>query len=301
MFDEKKRQVERRIKLISEAIERQCWGDGTGKLASIGAITSVTNSVVTLDNTRDIIKLKKGMSIASYNGATARTDTISKIVSVNYSAGTFVMTGNKVSAGSWAAGDDLYIGKFGATGGAAGADDRQGNIINGLEAWAPLAYETSGTFLTMDRTDDPLMLQGHRGTWKGTIEVSIKQLAAEMDTFGANFDSYWCSSINWTRLESELGARVVREDGTPTTFGIPSIRLNAGGRTVSVMGASFCPSTVGWLMDRDCIRLDHMGGLPHLAPTAPAHHTIDGREVRVAAFAELFVKRPLDLGRHPIN
>lgn len=301
IFDEKKRQITRRIKLILEAIERQCWGDGTGSLGAIGTITSVANSVVTLANPKNIIKLKKGMCLAAYNGAAARTDTLGRIATINHSDGTFTMDANKVSAGTWTAGDTLYIGKFGATGGAAGADDKQGNILNGLEAWAPATYETSGTFLGMNRTIEPLPTQGFRGEFRGSIETSAKQLAAQMNTYGAEFDAYWCSSTNWTRLETELGSRVVREDGNAETFGIPSIRMSAGGRTVPVMGASFCPDNVGWLMHRECLELLHLGELPHLAPTPASHHSIDAKEVRVAAFAELKVKRPLDLGRHPIN
>lgn len=301
VFDEKSRQVTRRILLIAEAIEKQLWGDGTGALGTIGSITSVANSVVTLANTKDIIKFKKGMAIAAYNGSSARTDTIGRIVAIDYSAGTFNMDANKVSAGSWAQGDLLYIGKYGATGGSAGADDKQGNIINGLEAWAPVDYETSGTFLGLTRYNEPLMLQGHRGQWKGTIEISVKALAATMHTFGSRFDSYWLSGDNWNRLENELGARVVREDGKAATFGLPTIRLSTVGGVQHVYGAAFCPSNVGWLLNRASIKLKHLGGLPHMAPTPEAHHEIDGREVRVAAFAEMLMERPLDVGRHPIN
>lgn len=301
IFDEKKRQITRRIALISEAIERQCWGDGTGSLGKIGSITSVANSVVTLENKKDIIKFKKGMCLAAYDGSTARTDVLGRIATINHNDGTFTMDANKVTAGSWAAGDTLYVGKFGATGGTAGADDKQGNILNGLEAWIPAEYETSGTFLGMDRTIEPLPTQGFRGTYRGNIEQSAKHLASEMSDYGGEFNAYWCSQTNWTRLETELGSRVVREDGTAETFGLPSIRMTAGGRTIPVMGASFCPGDVGWLMHRDSLELLHLGGLPHLAPTPNSHHAIDAKEVRVAAFAELKVKRPLDIGRHPIQ
>lgn len=300
VFDEKKRQVSRRILGVAEAIERQLWGDGTGSLGTIGSITNANPSVVTLSNTANIFRFKKGMAITAYNGGTARTDTIGRITAVDHSAGTFTMDANKVSAGSWQAGDLLYIGKYGGTGGT-DVDDKTGNILKGLDAWFPATYESAGTFLTMDRTTDKLFLQGHRGTFQGTIENTLKALVADMSRFGAYPDSGWLSYSNQNVLENELGSRVVRNDGVATTFGLKAFKFCAPGVDMNIYAGSFCPDNVVWAMRRESMCLLHLGGVPHMAPTPEAHHSIDGREVRIAAFCEQLCKRPLDVGRAPLS
>lgn len=279
-------------------IEKACWGNGSGSMGSIGSITSATNSVITLAIASDVNKFSRGDAITAYNGATARTDTISRIIAINRSAGTVTITGDKVTAGTWTAGDDLYFGSFGTTGGV-GADSKTTSQLNGLGIWIPAVAETSGTFLGVDRTTDVERLQGHRVAFDTNQETTWGNLYNQISQVGGRPTDGWCSFSSWNNLKNELGTKLVLDPGVGR-FGLEGIMYGTPHGKKPIMQGAMCPDASIYFLKRDTWNVHHTGGLPHFMPSINSE-SFDGMVLGVSAFAELSCSSPFDNGTAPTS
>lgn len=299
-YDMKEGEIEDMIMNVAQELEKHLWRSGTGALGTISSITSAVPSVITLTNPEDVANFAVGMNLESRSSGGSDRGGDEPITAINIVAGTITMTSNLVADHSWAATDVLVRGQA-----SAGASSDYNNVVNGLSAWIPAAYETSGTFLQMDRTDVPHLLQGFNQAFLGTIEETVKKIRSLQSRFGGNPDSVWLSHNNWHRLEVELAGRAIRHDGSAETFGIPSLKYAAPKGTLSVMAGAFCPEDVGYLLKRASWMLHHLDPLPHIVMTDGNRSLrgadFDGVELRARYWCELSCRSPKDNARFVIS
>jgi hypothetical protein len=172
--------------------------------------------------------------------------------------------------------------------------------VTGVAKWIPTTAETSGTFLQMDRTKHVQYLQGHRQTFTGSLEETVKKLLAKMSRVGARPDSAWVSFNTWLKLEMELQGRAYREDGKSNPFGLSSLVYGGPGGTIRFYADPFLSDSVGYLLRRDSWTLHHLDPVPHIVKddgqTATRGQDYDGLEVRVRMWCELACTQPKDNG-----
>lgn len=293
-------EIEDMIQMVSQELEAHLWRDGTAALGRISSITNANPAVITLTNPEDAANFHVNMPLeaATAVGGTDRGgDEV--VASIDYDAGTLTMTSNVTADHSWAANDYLYRGAVDAS------DGDRGNVVQGLASWIPATAETSGTFLSMDRTDDVVRLQGFRQSYLGSIEETIKKLRSKMGRMSSNPDSVWLSHDNWHRLELELGARAVREDGTAASFGLPTLKYASPKGVMRVYAGAFCPEDVGYLLKRSTWTIHHLDGLPHLDMSdglrSIRSRDADALEVHGRYWAELACDGPFHNGRFAIS
>lgn len=297
-------EIEDMIQMVSQELEAHLWRDGSGALGQISSITTATPGVITLTNPEDAANFHIGMVLEAATG-TAGTDRggDEKVTAIDYDAGTVTMTTDVVTDHSWAVNDYLYRGDFAESSTNTGSD--RGNVVKGISAWIPAVAETSGTFKSMDRTDDIVRKQGFRQSYLGSIEESIKKLRSKMGRLSAKPDSIWLSHDNWHRLELELGSRAVREDGTAATFGLPSLKFASPKGLMRVYAGAFCEEDVGYLLKRDSWKIHHLDGLPHIVMSdglrATRGQDYDGIEVRARYWMDLCCDQPFHNGRFAIS
>jgi len=121
-----------------------------------------------------------------------------------------------------------------------------------------------------------------------------------MRRLGGAGDAIWVSHNNWHRLEQELGARAVREDGTSATFGLPSLKYASPKGLMRIFAGAFAPEDRGYVFKRSDWTLHHLDGLPHMIMTDGNRMLrgaeYDGVEVRVRYWAELACQVPKNQG-----
>jgi hypothetical protein len=288
-FRLKEREIEDEVQMVAQDLETHLWRDGNGYIGVISSITSASPSVITLSNAEDVANFTVGQTIGANSAATGATGTDMDgeelVDGIDEDAGTLTMQTNLVTGHSWAAtnylfnqnGDNVY---------GDGSD-----VVQGLAAWIPLTAESSGTHLGMSRLDDVTALQGYRQAYLGSVEETIKKLHSKMRRRGKSPETVWLSHSNWLRLEQELGARAVREDGKPGSFGLPGLKFVTPNGAISIYAGAFCPDDRGFLLKRSSWCLYHLKALPHVVSTdgqsAQRGATYDGVEVRIRFWCEL--------------
>jgi hypothetical protein len=173
-------------------------------------------------------------------------------------------------------------------------------MVTGVSKWIPATAETSGTFLSMDRTVHTTYLQGSRQTFTSSIEETIKKLLTKMGRVGARPDSGWLSYNDWLKLEMELQGKARREDGKDSPFGLASLVYGGPQGPIRFMVDPFMADGRGYLLRRDTWCLHHLDGLPHLVTddgnSATRGADYDGLELRVRMWMELACTQPKDNG-----
>lgn len=283
-YDVKESEIEDMTKQISMELEKHLWKDGGGVLGVVSGTPAA--NVITLTNADDVANFHVGMYITD-----AANAQVTDVTAVDLDAGTITVTDDTGFADT----EELH-----RSDDATGADD-DGNVVIGLAGWIPETAETSGTFKgSSDRPNDVQRLQGFRQSYLGSIEETLKKCAAKMRRLGANYDTIWLSHNNWHRLEQELGARAIREDGKDSPFGISSLKYASPDGVKTVMAGAFCPDSVGYLLKRDCWTLHHMDPVPHIVTTDGLRtsrlDSADGIEIRVRMWVDLACREPKNNG-----
>jgi hypothetical protein len=159
----------------------------------------------------------------------------------------------------------------------------------------------------MDRTDEPEMKSGWRGTWEGSIQDTIMRLASVMGQYvDPDFSSVWLSSTKWYQLQTELKASGTLNYNTDKRkeFGTNVITFNTPQGDVNVASDPFCPSTDVFLLRHGDIEIHTTGPLIHLADEdveALRLSDADGLEVRYRSLAQLIIPYPFLCGRAPLS
>jgi hypothetical protein len=305
-FKQREKNVDRIMEQLGQQIEMALWSDGSASLGTL-SVDPATGTTLTLANASDAIKLHRGAKVLFYADSSGvpgsvRAGGSRTILSVDEDAGTAEVDAALDAALD--AGDHIVRG----TADAATTSDK--NLwIKGIPGWIP-ATVSATSFNGLDRTVAPQKLAGHRQTWLGSIEETVKRLDAKMRRVrpGSN-KTLWLSYQNFNRLELELGARGYRmEDGGEGKFGRVALKMSTPGGGITVKAGPYVPEGAGYLLDMSTWKLLTLGAAPHLieddgngALRLAAADNLDGIEIRWRYFAQTLCTSPYDNGRFTIS
>ena len=281
------------------------WGDGAGNLAQVTAITGSNPATSFTVSQFDVVKLHKNQvlvfnptrtgSAGTIKASTWRVDTLNRTTGV--------------------------IGVTRLTGAGAGVDPAANDFVYqngtydafpfGIDAFIPASDPGTGgvpaTLLGLTRTDDPVIKSGWRVTWQGSIEETIKFLAAIMGQYLDQENSVcWISRFNWFRLEQELTAqnRKVIDARATQVFGSPALLLITPEGNIPVVSDPYLGNDRGYILEMSQIEVHHLDGLIHVADDdglgALRQTADDGIEIRLRSWSENIVQRPFQCGRFQI-
>lgn len=308
-FRAREREVKNVLEQLGQQMEMFLWRDGSGSLGTLASDPG-TGTTFTLAQTADAINFHEGMYVeaqansSGVPGGTARAGGPYLVTSVNYDTGAI-----EVSAAIDAAvGSGDHLVRF-ANHAYTGSGTPAG--IKGVPAWIPSADPTD-TFFGQARTLYPQKLGGHRQSWLGSIEETVKKLDSKIRRVNQKPKTLWLSYANFNRLEQELGARGYRmEDGGEGKFSRPTLVMASPGGPVAVKAGPYVPETGGWLLDMDTWCLHTLGALPHIIEddgnTALRVQSLSGGaiedsiEMRFRWMAQLVCTNPFANGRLAIS
>lgn len=316
-FRHRAHETKRMLTSLGQQFEAMLWKGGTGSLGQVSADPGTGATCVVANG--DIINFHEGMWIEFYSNSSGAPNTLRAggpyyVVAVNYDTSTLTL--QELNAGTLEAaaidasvGSDDHIVRKGNTGYVASA-----TAIKGVPAWIPSADPTD-TLFGVARTNYPQKLGGHRQSWLGSIEESVKALDAKIRRLNQAPKTLWLSYSNFNRLDLELGARGYRiEDGEQGKFGRPSLLMSSPGGGVTVKAGPYVPEDAGYLLDMATWELHHLGGLPHIVEDdgnvamrvqsmalGGTAAVADAIEIRFRWMANLFCTNPFANGRVAIS
>lgn len=293
----KEKELNEVVQYMGQEFAAHMWGDGSGAIGRLGDTTTGASATSTLTDPRDAVKFHLGQVLVANDTANAtsiRTD-VYRVDGINRVTGLLTLTRVSGAADDWAANDYVFV------------QGNQGAMFSGVQAWIPAA-DPSDTFKGMDRSDDPIMKAGWRGSWLGSIEESALDLCARMGQyFNDAASGLWLNRYNWFRLERELKAKnsLIYDEQASGYFGVKALSLNTPEGSLPVMADPFCPVTDGFILDHDSWEIHHMEGLPHMV-TDDGNSSLrlsdeHGIEVRFRAWMQGLCYRPFTNGRFPIS
>lgn len=290
-FRAREREVKNMAEQLGQHLEMQLWSSGNGSLGTLSADPG-TGTTFTLSQPADAIKFHEGMDILFYadssgNPGTVRAGGVRTVTAINFDTG--VITVSAALDAALASGDHVA---------------REGDVLlylKGIPAWIP-ASDPTDTFFGVPRTNFPQKLGGHRQSWLGSIEETVKRLDSKIRRINQRPKTLWLSFSNFNRLDLELSARGYRmENGQQGTFGRPSLMMTTPGGGVTVKAGPYVPETAGFLLDMDTWTLMHAAGLPHMITddgnTALRRDAEDSIEIRWRWLAQLKCVNPFANGR----
>jgi hypothetical protein len=281
----KAKEIQETLEYAGQRMEKELWrGTPVGSVTAAPVLVSGSTYTVTLADATDIINIHKGQVIECWDTATAASATQRAeecvVTVVNHSAGTFqgTFTGNPTAWGTNT--DYLFI-----------EGDRTASAILGwtgisdyIPSTDPVALES---FQGLDRSVMPNYLAGWRGTTYATIEESGQQLCTKMAPFVEAIDGkaeYWCHPQVFQSLQSEAGARLVREQGGTPILGYTRAKIATALGDIPVMTGPSVPKTDLFLLDWSTWSLHTNKPLFHLVNE-------DGQEMLRKAAADEFEMR----------
>lgn len=284
---------------------RAFWNDGAGDVGKVSAQTGTAPMTdFTLAVPRDAVNFYINQRLqfnATRTGSagTIRAD-VYQVTKVNRVSGKITVNRVSGAGGDVAVSDFVYLeGNY---------DSMPIGIPGFIPAADPGVSGVPTTILGMDRTDDPVMKSGWRGTWQGSIEESAKYLAALMGQYlNKEASAMWLSRYRWFQLEQELSSqgRKVIDARATQVFGAPALLLLTPEGEVPVVSDPFLADSDCYLLDHSQIETHHLNPLIHvvdddgmglLRMTAD-----DGVEIRFRSWSENIVQRPFNCGRFPIS
>lgn len=222
-----------------------------------GQRSSISGSIVTLTNKRDVEHFKRGMVIVASTssvGSSVRAGQ-SKVIGLNRTNGTITLDDQSTITGF---SDNDYLFRIGDTGQV---------CIEGMATCTPLAVPTAGdSFRGIDRSVDAEALAGSRidDTSRYPEEI-IGDLAVEVSIIGKKAESCVVFPSTFQAMAKRLGAKVeFMQNDANAEIGFEFIELvTAGGRLKVVSDPDAVYNRVRiWRSDTHCIK--HMDELVHL-------------------------------------
>lgn len=294
------------LKYIGLILAKQLVSDGAG---DIGQVLSFTGSTITLTSISDAINFHEGQWIifnptrtgTAGNQRGAAPNNRLQVSAVNDTTGviTFTQTIATIAGGGGnvANADYTYIEGTYDTG------------MTGIPAFVPATDPTGGeNFLGGgSRAKRPNLLAGWRGTWRGTIEDSVKALAATMSRYvDPGNVIVWLSANNWYRLEMEAGARAIRNfEGRAAKMGYLAVGIPTPIGTLECAMDPFLPEDTGYILDMESWELHTLKAVPHVitddGQSALRVYNDDSVEMRFRAWYDLRCVYPGRNGRFPIT
>jgi hypothetical protein len=288
-------EIDGMFKQLVRSLSTALYGTGSGSIGNVGSLSTVT---LTLSDIEQIVNFDIDMEISasSADASGARVGTAT-VTGINYDDGTLTTDSNwTAQIASLTAGDFLQVsGDLAAK-------------VTGLAGWIPSSAPDSTAFFGVDRSVSPNRLGGIRipasvAPSGIAIEEKILRSVARVAREGAKPDLFVCNFAQFANLQSSLGTRVSYGE-VPTNdgeFGFRSIQITCGTNVVDVLADAYCPSNVGWIIQKDTWKLYSLKEVPRFENTDGLQMlrqtTNDGVEVRAKYYAQLGCVAPGFNGR----
>jgi len=291
----RKTEIDGGFKNITNAIDVDLFGNGSGVRGRLAAAQNVALSVVTLSEVSDIVKFEVGMQLqaSTANGGGSVKAGSMFIISIDRTAGTFVVSSTAGGAATaistciaTAAASDYIF--------AAGDYDQK---IKGLQAWLPYGGPSATAFFGVDRTVDSQRLGGVTADLSALpIEEALIEAGAQMGRVGAQVDRVWMSIGKMADLIKSLGSKVQYVDAEFGSVGFKGVRVHLDDSVVEVYSERNCPKDSMFLLQSDTWLLHSLGEAPGILNLdtleALREPTSDGIEIRIGYYAQLACNAP---------
>lgn len=289
-------EIDGMFKQLVRSLSTALYGTGSGSIGTVGAVSTTS---LTLADIEQIVNFDIDMelSFSATDSATPRTGTAT-VTGIDYDTGVLTSDANWVTTQV----TGLVVGDFIQVSGDLNAK------IAGLGGWIPAAAPSSTPFFGVDRSVSPNRLGGIRipssvAPAGIAIEEKILRSVARVAREGAKPDLFVCNFAQFANLQSSLGTRVHYGE-VPTNdgeFGFRSIQITCGTNVVDVLADAYCPSNVGWIIQKDTWKLYSLKEVPRFENTDGLQMlrqtTNDGVEVRAKYYAQLGCVAPGFNGR----
>jgi hypothetical protein len=266
--------------------------------------TSADTFTVALATTTDIVNFEVGQVIEARDPSTPTTiraadngtaGSKALVVAVDRDAGTILVkpingsTGahiTTITATDFAAGDTLNI-----------VGDYNSKIL-GLADWIPYTAPSAGeSFLTVDRSVDPVRLAGQRAD-VSTLDPE-EQLITGLTRMAPNTGKPTHAVMNpddWRGLALALGSKVQTEYMTLGTIGFEYFKVHGPKGAVVVLADPFCPLGYAYLLDMSVWAFASLGDAPRIVDidgnTTRQSTVNDGTTALLAVYGNLICRAP---------
>lgn len=279
------------------------WGDGAGNLAQITAVAGANPITSFTVSQFDVVKfhLKQQLQFNATRTGSAGTlkACIYQVTGLNRLTGVITVSRVSGTTPDPAVSDYVYM------------NTTYDSFPIGMDGFIPASDPGTGgvpaAILGLTRTDDPTMKAGFRVNWQGSIEETIKYLAALMGQYVSQESSVcWISRYNWFRLEQELTAqnRKVIDARATQVFGSPALLILTPEGDIPVVADPYLANDRGYLLDMAVIETHHLDNLIHVVDddglSLIRQTSDDGVEIRFRSWSENLVSQPFRCGRFQI-
>jgi hypothetical protein len=284
----------------------ELWSDGAGDIAQVLAVTgSDPATSFTLTNYEDAIKFDGSgkqviqTSTARTGGAVKSTtwqvDKVERYTSAGVAKITVTRLTGSGAGNDPAANDYVYLlGTY-------------GNGPKGIPAWIPTTTPSATAFFGVDRSAEPEILAGFRGTWEGTIADSAAKLVSVMSAyFEPDATALWVSPYRWYQLQFELQAKnlFMLDNQRTLEWGTTAMSLITPSGVVPVLADPYCPAGAGYLLNHGQMEFLTTGPMIHAADEDVAGLRLsddDGLEYRFRSLSCFRMDTPHKCGVFPIS
>lgn len=290
-------EIDGMFKMLVRSLSTAMYGTGSGSIGQV-ATSGISTVTLTLADPEQVVNFDIDMEVsassAEASGALSGTATIT---SINRDDGKLITDSNWASQISGIT-DGSYLQSSG---------DLAAKVV-GLGGWIPSSAPGATSFFGVDRSVETTRLGGVRISttvapaglaFEERILRGVSRVARE----GAKSDLFVCNFAQYANLQSSLGTRVQYGE-VPTNdgeFGFRSIQITCGTSVVDVLADAYCPSNVGFILQKDTWKLYSLGDVPRFENSDGLQmlrqSTADGVEVRAKYYAQLGCVAPGYNGR----
>lgn len=276
---------------LKRSISFSLYGDSSGSIGVVSAITAANPVVVTLSQVDDIAKFEIGQTVLAYDttNTTARlwgTGAASGLISnVDRDLGKITIDVDGSGGQTAVATDLIFV-----------SGDRNLKMA-GLGAWVPASAPGSTAFFGVDRSIDVTRLGGIRISSSGKpLDEALIDAARRVGREGGTPDYVFCSYSKYASLEKTLGNRVIYDDIEVAKIAFRGISISGPKGKMTVLPDQDCPNDKMYMLDmsswglyslREPVMLVDLDGNKMLREASA-----DAYEVRCAFYGNLGCVRP---------
>ena len=272
------------INNLSNNIENDLWGNGSG---SLGTVASLTSTTITLNETRDAKRFGKNMVLEFSDTETGTLLTGNLTVDkVDFTTGIITTTTDPTAITGLSANDHIFQKGDGQAGGAV-------KKVVGLKGW----LTGSTTLFGQDRSDHS-RLQGVQKTISGSnLRKGIYDTATDVHDFSSGDPNVaFMSNASFALLAEEMDAKLERPAGPSAEAGFTFITINGPTGPIKCMGCTFAPEKTVAILTLDTWTLGSLGPLVRInaddGSMAQRQASASGIEIRADSHAQLACSAP---------
>ena len=271
---------------VSNRLASQLFRTGGG---SIGKVSAVTSTTLTLTNASDAVNFEVGMLVGgdTVDGGGTVHSGAEPITAVNRDTGV-------LTAAAWtditgvAAGDFLF------------QEGCYDTSLHGLGSWVPTTAPGATDFFGVNRSADVSRLGGLRvaATEVSGYPIEQKLLAGltRCAVAGGKPDVIFMNPVDFGALVDELGSKVQYNSFKVGEIGFSALRIYGQTGEVKVMADRFCPENLAYAIQLNTMRLfTTSGGAPKfldLDGKLSRESTSDAYEFRVGLYGNMTCSAP---------